>query len=568
MDLGIVTQGFLQIGLTLVILIIISPILGNYIAQVFMGEKTLFNKIIDPLEKKIIYKIIGVKEQENMKGSQYARAVIISNLLMGTVVYFLIAYQGKLPLNPNQFSAPNWDLTLHTTISFLTNTGQQHYAGETTLSYFSQTAGIGFLMFTSCATSLAVGIAFIRGITGRPLGNFYIDLIRSITRIFLPISIVGAIALLILGVPQTLAGSVEVRTLEGIRQYIARGPVASFEVIKVLGNSGGGFFNVNSAHPFENPNGASNLIEIIAMLSIPSALIHAYGIFSNNRKQSWLLFWILFAIFTTLVGITAVGELQGNPIINAQLRLDQPNLEGKELRFGWAQTALWTVTTTATMSGAVNGMHDSLTSTGIFVALSNMFVQIIWGKQGTGIVYLLIFEILTVFIAGLLVGKNPQFLGKQIGRREVFFCSLILLIHPLIILLPTAITLAFPKTLWIVNDTTFHNISQIIYEFTSAAANNGSGLEALKDNTWWWNLSTASTMLIGRYVPIIAILLLADIMFRKPVLPETSNKLKLDTSVLTGISLTVILILGFLSFFPFLALGPIAEGFKITAGIK
>ena len=561
-------QGFLQIGLTLLILIIISPILGNYIARVFMGEKTLLHNLINPLEKKIIYTLVGAKEEENMKGWQYARAAIISNLFMGAVVYFLIAYQGKLPLNPNKFGAPNWDLTLHTTISFLTNTGQQHYAGETTLSYFSQTAGIGFLMFTSCATSLAVGIAFIRGVTGRPLGNFYIDTIRAVTRIFLPISIVGAIALLIQGVPQTLAGSIEVRTLESIRQYIARGPVASFEIIKVLGNSGGGFFSVNSAHPFENPNSASNLIEIIAMLAIPSALIHTYGIFAKNRKQAWLLFWMVFAIFTILVGITAVGELQGNPIINGNLRLEQPNLEGKELRFGWAQSALWAVTTTATMSGAVNSMHDSFMPTGIFVTLSNMFLQIIWGGEGTGIVYLLIFEILTVFIAGLLVGKNPQFLGKQIGRREVFFCSLILLIHPLMILLPTAITLAFPQTLWGINNINFHGISQVIYEFASAAANNGSGLESLKDNTLWWNLSTASSILVGRYIPIIAILLLADSILSKPVLPENSNKLKLNASVLTGISATVILMLGFLSFFPFLALGPIAESFKIATGVK
>ena len=561
-------QGFLQIGLTLLILIIVSPILGNYIARVFMGEKTLLDRIISPLEKKIIYKLVGAKEQDNMKGWQYARAAIVSNLFMGTVVYFFIAYQGKLPLNPNKFGAPNWDLTLHTTISFLTNTGQQHYAGETTLSYFSQTAGIEFLMFTSCATSLAVGIAFIRGVTGKPLGNFYIDIIRAITRIFLPISIIGAIALLILGVPQTLAGSIEVRTLEGIRQYIARGPVASFEIIKVLGNSGGGFFGVNSAHPFENPNGASNLIEIIAMLAIPSALIHTYGVFSNKRKQAWLMFWMMFAIFTILVGITAIGELQGNPIINANLRLEQPNLEGKELRFGWAQTALWTVTSTATMSGAVNSMHGSLMPVSIFIALSNMFVQIIWGKQGTGIVYLLIFEILTVFIAGLLVGKNPQFLGRQIGRREVFLCSLILFIHPLMILLPTAITFAFPQTLWGINDINFHNISQVIYEFASATANNGSALEGLEDNTLWWNLSTASSILVARYVPMIAILLLADSMNSKPVIPANSNKLQLNTSVLNGINITVILILGFLSFFPLLALGPIAESFKIATGVK
>ena len=396
-------QGFLQIGLTLCIVIGITPLLGKYIARVFLGETTLLDPIMKPVER-IIYALAGVRSKDDMTSWQYVRAVLMSNLVMGVFVYLLIVLQKFLPLNPSRLGAPTWDTVLHTAISFLTNTDQQHYSGETTLSYFSQTAALGFLMFTSAATGLAVGIAFIRGLTGRPIGNFYVDLTRSITRILLPISVIGAIALLIAGVPQTLGKPIEVTTLEGGTQYIARGPVASFEMIKQLGENGGGFFGVNSAHPFENPNGASNLIEAIAMISIPAALIYTYGLFANNTKQAWLLFWMVFVIFVVLVGVTATGELQGNPLINAALGTDQPNLEGKEVRFGWAQTALWAVMTTATMCGAVNGMHDSLMPGGGFSTLFNLFLQIIWGGQGTGTAYLFIYLILTVFLTGLMVG--------------------------------------------------------------------------------------------------------------------------------------------------------------------
>ena len=285
-------------------------------------------------------------------------------------------------------------------------------------------------MFASAATGLAVGIAFIRGLTGKPLGNFYVDLTRAITRILLPISIIGALALLALGVPQTLLGTQVVRTLEGGTQYIARGPVASFEMIKQLGENGGGFFGVNSAHPFENPNSLSNLIEIIAMICIPAALIYTYGVFANNIKQAWLLFWIVFVIFVVLVGITAIGEFQGNPLVNSALGQEMSNLEGKEVRFGWAQTALWAVMTTATMCGAVNGMHDSLMPQGGFSTLLNMFLQIVWGGQGIGTAYLFIFLILTVFLTGLMVGRTPEFLGRKIEKREIVLASVVLLIHP------------------------------------------------------------------------------------------------------------------------------------------
>lgn len=556
-------QGFLQIALTLCIVVAITPLLGRYIAKVFMGQRTLLDPIMNSLER-IIYVLGGIARRDDMTGWQYARAALYTNVFMGAFVYILLMSQRTLPLNPNKFGAMRWDTALHTTISFLTNTDQQHYAGETTLSYFSQTAALTFLMFTSAATGLAVGIAFIRGLTGKKLGNFYVDITRAITRILLPLSLVGAIVLLTQGVPQTFAPTQEVVTLEGARQYIARGPVASFEMIKQLGENGGGFFGINSAHPFENPNTISNLIEIIAMVCIPSALIYTYGVFANNIKQAWLLYWMVLIIFVVLVGVTAIGEYQGNPLINSNIGIEQPNLEGKEIRFGWAQTALWAVLTTATMCGAVNGMHDSLMPAGGFSTLLNMFLQIVWGGQGTGTAYLFIFVILTVFVTGLMVGRTPEFLGRKIEQREIVLASLILLIHPIAVLIPSAITLAFPKTLAGISNPGFHGISQVVYEYASASANNGSGLEGLNDNTLWWNLSAAVSMIIGRYIPIIAILLLAESMGKKQPVPQTPGTLRTDTSLFVTVTAGVILILGVLTFFPVLALGPIAEGFKIA----
>lgn len=554
-------QGFFQIALTLVILVAITPFFGSYMANVFLEKKTRLDPVAKPIER-FIYALGGIRTKDDMTGWQYAQAIIFSNLVMGIFVYLIFMFQGILPLNPTNLQAPSWDLALHTTISFVTNTNQQHYSGETTFSYASQMLALGFLMFTSAATGLSVGIAFIRGLTGRPLGNFYVDLVRSITRILLPISIVGAIALLIAGVPETLAAPATVTTLEGATQVIARGPVAHFEFIKELGENGGGFFGINSAHPYENPNGFTNLVEIIAMVCIPAALIITYGIFANNKKQGWLLFWMVFIIFVTLVVVTGVGEYQGNPLVN-NLIGDSPNLEGKEVRFGWAETALWAVLTTGTMCGAVNGMHDSLMPSGGFSTLFNMFVQMVWGGQGTGTAYLFVYLILTVFLTGLMVGRTPEFLGRKIEKREIVLASVILLVHPIAILIPSAITLAFPDTLAGISNPGFHGISQVVYEYTSASANNGSGFEGLGDATLWWNLSACFSLLAGRYLPITALLLLADSMTRKQPVPETAGTLRTDTLLFTGVTAGVILILGVLTFFPVLALGPIAEGFQI-----
>lgn len=578
-------QGWIQIAITLLIVVAITPFFGKYVARVFMEERTLLDPVLNPIEQ-WLYSLIGVRSKENMTGWQYARAILYSNVVMGMLLFAIIMFQQFLPFNPTGVPAPTWDTVLHTTISFITNTNQQHYSGETSLSYASQMWGLGYHMFTSAATGLAVGIAFIRGLTGRPLGNFYVDLVHGITRVLLPISIVGTIVLIVAGVPETLAGPVVVPTLENpaISQAIARGPVAHFEIIKELGENGGGFFAINSAHPFENPNGFTNLLQLVAILSIPSSLIYTYGVFANNIKQAWLIYLIPLSILIGFIIITAIGEYNGNPAVNTLLGVSQaPNLEGKEVRFGWAQSALYAVITTASMTGAVNSLHDSFMPAGGFVTLSDMLLQIVFGGQGTGTAYLFAYLILAVFVTGLMVGRTPEFLGRKIEKREVVLASfLILLVHPIAILIPGATALAFPDLQGISNPG-FHGLTQVIYEYASAAANNGSGFEGLGDSqpspiaiaagattsatALWWNLSCCFSLLAGRYIPIGALLLLADNMSRKQPVPATAGTLRTDTTLFTGVTAGVILILGALTFFPVLALGPVAEAFQIINGI-
>ncbi len=558
-------QGWLAIALTLLVVILITPPLGKYMARVFLQEPTWLDPVLNPIEG-LMNRAIGLRHLAEMNAWQYIQALLVSNLVMGVAVFLILMLQPLLPFNPTNVGGLSWDLALHTTISFLTNTDQQHYSGETTLSYGSQVFALGFLMFTSAATGLSVGIAFIRGLTGRSLGNFYQDLNKSITRILLPMALVGSVVLIATGVPETWAGVASATTLEGATQAIARGPVAHFEMIKQLGENGGGWFGINSAHPFENPNGLSNLIETVAMVAIPSALIYTYGVFTRNLKQAWLVYGIVLAFFLPLVTVTAWGEFHGNGQVNALLGNVVPNLEGKEVRLGWAASSLWAVLTTATMCGAVNAMHDSLMPPGGFSTLLNLFLQIVWGGQGTGTAYLFVFLILAVFLTGLMVGRTPEFLGRKIEKPEIVLASVILLIHPIAVLIPSAITLMLPESLQGISNSGFHSLSQVVYEYTSAAANNGSGFEGLGDNTLWWNLSTCFSLMIGRYVPIVALLLLADGMSRKQPVPLTDGTLRTDTGLFSSITWVVILILGVLTFFPVLALGPIAEAFQLAGG--
>lgn len=560
-------QAFLEMAIILTLIAVIAPRFGSYIAKVFEGGKSLLDPMMSPLER-VIFVAAGIRHSPMMTGWQYLKALLATNILMGMLVFGLLVTQRHLPLNPMKIVGMRWDLALHTTISFLTNTGQQHYVGEKALSYFSQTSAIAFLMFTATATGLAVGIACIRGFTGQPLGNFYVDLTKAITRILLPLSLVGAIALLALGVPETFAPPLEVTTLEGVVQFIARGPVASFESIKLLGGSGGGFFAANSAHPYENPSSASNFLELMMMLLIPTALIHTYGILANQRKQSRVLFWLLVSLFVVLTGIALISESQGNPLINSRIGMEQPSLEGKEMRFGWVDSTIWSVVATTTMSGAVNSMHDSLMPGTIFSSFVGMFLRIIWGGQGMGIAYLLILAMLAAFLMSLLAGRTPEFLGRKIEQRELQLISMTLLIHPFVILIPSAIAFIFPEAFPGISNPGFHGLSQVIYEYTSGATNNGSRLAGLASNTLWWNLTTSLCILLGRFVPIMTIILLADSMARKPQLTETEVILNSNTGLFISVTILLSIMISFLSFFPVLALGPLAEGFKMASGIR
>ncbi|MBV9387546.1 MAG: potassium-transporting ATPase subunit A, partial [Chroococcidiopsidaceae cyanobacterium CP_BM_ER_R8_30] len=470
-------QGFFQIALTLLLLIGLTPILGGYLARVFTAKKTLLDPVMKPVEHGI-YLLGGVDSEEDMTVWQYTQAVLISNSAMAILVFLLLMFQAGLPLNPTGLGMPLWDTALHTTISFLVAADLQHYSGESTMSYFSQIAALGFLMFVAPATGAAVGIAFIRGLTGRPLGNFYVDLIHAITRVLLPISIICAVALLIAGVPETLSGPEIVTTLEGATQTIARGPVAHFESIKMLGDNGGGFFGAGSAHPFENPNGATELIEVLFQLLLPAAFIYTYGVFIGNTRQAWLLFWIVLATFVVMIGITAVGEYAGNPLVNSLIG-EQSNLEGQEVRLSWAQTALFAITTTSTMTGSSNAAFDSMMPMGGFCALLGMFLQVIWGSVGTGTAHLFVYLFLAVFLTGLMVGRTPEYLGRKINKFEITLLGVIVLIHPILILIPSSITLAFPDALAGISNPGFHGLTQVVYEYASAAAGNGSDMAGL-----------------------------------------------------------------------------------------
>jgi K+-transporting ATPase ATPase A chain len=552
-------NAWIQIALVLALGLGSAPLLGRYLWRVFDGRpQPWLDGWLAPLESSLM-RWVGDRGRPAEQAWDYLRPLLLSNGLFGAVALLLLLFQPAW-LNPQGLPGMRWDTALHTTISFLTNTDQQHYTPEQSLGDLAQLGALQFLMFTSSATGLAVGFAFIRGICGRPLGNFHSDLIRALTRVLLPLSLLFGLILLINGVPMTLGGPVSLTTLEGATQILGRGPVAGFEAIKQLGENGGGFFGANSAHPFENPNPITNLLATGAMVAIPAATIDAFGRFLGNRRQGTLLLLLVTGLFLGLALLAISAEQAGNPLLAPWLR--GPNLEGKELRFGAAVSALFATVTTGTMTGAVNGAMDSLMPLGGLVPLFNLFLQVVFGGQGTGIAYLLVFLILTVFLTGLMVGRTPELFGRKVEKQEVVFSSLILLIHPLFVLVPAAITIGFPALQGISNPG-FHGVSQVVYEYASAAANNGSGFEGLADGTVWWNLSASVSLLGGRYLPIIALLLLAAGFARKQPITPSPGTLATDTGLFTVVTALVILILGALTFFPVLALGPIAEAFSL-----
>lgn len=547
---------WIAIIVTVGLVVLIAKPAGLYMAKAFDYNTTGLDRWFGPLEK-VIYKISGIR-QENQTWKQYAISVVLSNAVMILIVYLIFRVQSILPLNPS--GVPNMEPTLafNTAISFMTNTNLQHYSGESGLSYLSQMIAIVFLMFTAPASALAAAIAFIRGLAGKPLGNFFVDLIRSITRILLPIAFVTALIFVAAGVPQTLEPTAVAHTLEGAEQHIARGPVASFLSIKELGNNGGGFFGVNSAHPFENPGGISNLLQILLMMFFGTSLPFTYGKMVGNTKQGRVLFVSMLMMFIVMLGVALASESAGNPALTAMgIQHDQGSMEGKEVRFGMAQSALYATVTTASETGAVNTMHDTLTPLGGLVTISNMMLNTVFGGVGAGFLNVLMYAMIAVFLSGLMVGRTPEFLGKKLEGREIKLIAVTLLIHPLLILAPTALALvSYPDT---ISNPGFHGLTQALYEFTSSAANNGSGFEGLGDNTPFWNIATGIVMFLGRYFSIVTLLAVAGSIAAKKPVPETAGTFRTDTGLFAGVFVGTILIVGALTFFPALVLGPVAE---------
>lgn len=553
-------MGILQIVITLIMLILLSIPVGKYIYKIISGEKSLIDPVMDRVDN-VIYRVIGVNKNEGMGWKKYTAALILTNLVMTLALFGILRLQEFMGLNPNSIKGMEPTLAFNTAVSFMTNTNLQHYSGEWGASYFTQMI-LTFFMFMAPASGLAVTAAFLRGVIGRTkdMGNFFVDLTRFTTRLLLPLSIAIGLFLVWQGVPQTLSPNRTVTTIEGTQQDIPLGPVAALEAIKNLASNGGGYFGANSAHPFENPTPLTNLLTIISLGLIATALVFAFGRMLGNRKQAIVLFSSVLIMLVITAGVTYWAESAGNPALSSVgLSQSVGNMEGKEVRFGIAQSSLFTAATTAYQVGSVNNMHDSLTPVGGMMALWNMLLQTVFGGKGTGFMYIIMYAILTVFLCGLMVGRTPEFLGKKIEGKEIKMIAIAILIHPLLVLIPSAIALVTQQGIAGITNPGYHGLSQVLYEFTSAAANNGSGFEGLADNTVFWNISTGIVMLLGRYVPIVALMAAAGSLMKKKTVPEGAGTFRTDNAIFGVMLLAVIIIVGALTFFPVLSLGPIAE---------
>lgn len=544
------------------ITLVIGIFLGKYIANVYGYKKTFLDPVFEPIEK-LIYKVSGINPARQMNWKQNMYAMLAINLIWFIIGFLLLMNQAWLPLNPDGNPNMSPDLAFNTTISFLVNCNLQHYSGETGVSYLSQLY-LMFLQFVTAATGMAAMAVLFKAFkekTSTELGNFYDYFTKSMIRILVPISVIVALILSINGSPMTFEGKDHIITLEGQKADVSRGPVSAFVAIKHLGTNGGGFFGANSAHPLENPNYMTNMTEMIAQMIIPFALVFALGFYLNKRKLSWVIFTVMTVGFLALTIPNIVNETGGNPLIT-QMGADSSlgAMEGKEIRFGSAASGYWSIATTVISTGSVNSMHDSTMPLSGMNELLAMMINCFYGGCGVGILNYFIFIILAVFISGLMVGRTPEFMGKKIEAKEMKIAMIVALFHPFLILAGTALTAYLPefgaKTL---NNPGFHGFSEMLYEFTSSAANNGSGFEGLGDNTPWWNISTGIVLLLSRFIPIIGPVAIAGLLAQKKYIPESSGTLKTDTATFGFMTLAVILLIAALSFFPALTLGPIAE---------
>lgn len=560
------TLDFIQIILFFTLLIGLTPVLGNYMYKVFTGSKHFMMSAFGWLEK-LTYKMIKVNPDEETNWKSYTFSLLMFNLVGFIFVFLIQLFQAQLPLNPANLQNVSWHSAFNTAVSFMSNTNWQGYAGETTLSYFVQMMGLSVQNFVSAATGIAVLIALIRGISRKTtdkLGNFWTDLTRSTLYVLLPLSILFAIVLTSQGVVQNFNSPETVQTSEGASQVLPMGPAASQIAIKQLGTNGGGFFNANSAHPFENPTPISNFLEMLAILLIPAALTYTYGKMVGSTRQGWTIFSAMMIMLIAGLSISLYAEYSANPVFE-NLRL----MEGKETRFGITNSVLWSTATTAASNGSVNAMHDSLSPLAGLVAMLNIMLgEIIFGGVGAGLYGMVIFIILTVFIAGLMVGRSPEYLGKKIEAFEVQMAIIAILAPSFVILLFSAWASVSQAGLSSLNNAGPHGFSEILYAFSSAAGNNGSAFAGLNANTLFYNLTLGIGMLIGRFGVIIPVLAIAGNMAKKKITPSSAGTFRTDNWLFIGLLISVILIVGGLTFFPALSLGPIIEHLIMNSGIN
>jgi len=566
--------GWLQIAVFLLLIAALAKPLGVYLHRVFEGVRQPLPKLLGPIER-FLCRLCGVDPSKEQTWLQYTLALLVFSLLGLVVTYAIERLQGALPLNPQRFAAVPPDLAFNTAASFTTNTNWQAYSGESTMSYLTQMAGLAWHNFTSAAAGIGVALALARGLTRRggpdaprTLGNFSVDLVRATLYVLLPLSFVAALLLVWQGVIQDFSAYREITTLEGAKQLLTLGPVASQEAIKELGTNGGGFFNANSAHPFENPTPFSNFFELLLIFAIPGALTYLYGRMAGSQKQGWALFGAMAALFLAGVAVAYPSEAAGNPALRG-LAVDQSggNLEGKEARFGIAASTLFATVTTDASCGAVNAMHDSFTPLGGLVPLVNIQLgEVIFGGVGAGLYGMLVMVLLTVFIAGLMVGRTPEYLGKKIEAREMKLAMLYVLIFPLLILGFSGWAAVAPYGVSSLNNAGPHGLSEILYAYTSATGNNGSAFAGLNANTPFWNVSMGVVMLAGRFLMIVPALAIGGSMVGKKVVPPGPGTFPTDTLLFASLLVGVILIVGALTFFPALSLGPVVEHFLAAGG--
>ncbi len=559
----------LQFTVVLAVMTGLAVLMGKFLTSVFTGTRHTW-------AERATYRLLGVRPDDTMRWARYAMALLLSNAAMLLLGYALLRLQTAMPLNPLGLAAQSPDLAFNTAASFLTNTNWQAYSGETSLSNFSQMAAITFLMFVGAATGVAGAAAFIRGLGHHQtphLGNFWVDLTRVMYRVFFPICLVLSLVYVWQGIPQTLSSSIDLTTLEGVKQQLIVGAVASFETIKHIGTNGGGFFGMNAAHPFENPTPLTNTLHILSMLLIPSALTYAFGSMLARRRQGWVFFSAFLVMFIGFLALVYSSEQTGNPLLSA-VGADQTlqagqgggNLEGKEQRFGIAGTSLFVTTTTAATTGSVNAMHDSLTPMGGFVPLGQMMLNLVFGGDGVGFINLIQYAILTVFLVGMMVGRSPEFLGKKIEAREIKLVMLAVLAHPLCILGFTALAAVWPGAMDSLNNPGAHGFSEILYAYTSGTANNGSAFAGLNANTPFFNTTIGLAMLGGRFLTLLPMLAVAGSLAAKKTMPDSAGTFATATPLFMVLLVFVVLVVGGLTFLPALSLGPVVEQIDMLSG--